>query len=41
SSPFSVCRGDGFKELGNNLLKAGRQLGATVSIEEVIPDPTT
>ncbi|CAF4609023.1 unnamed protein product, partial [Rotaria sp. Silwood2] len=41
SLPFSVCRGDGFKELGNNLLKAGRQLGATVSIEEVIPDPTT
>ncbi|CAF4921023.1 unnamed protein product [Rotaria sp. Silwood1] len=41
SLPFSVCRGDGFKELGNNLLKVGRQLGATVSIEEVIPDPTT
>ncbi|CAF1330693.1 unnamed protein product [Rotaria sordida] len=41
SLPFSVFHGDGFKELGNNLLKAGRQLGTTVSIEEVILDPTT
>jgi hypothetical protein len=41
SLPFRLFHGDGFKELGENLLKAGRQLGATVSIEEVIPDPTT
>ena len=33
SLPFTLFRGDSFKQLGANLLKAGCQLRATVSID--------
>jgi hypothetical protein len=39
--PFNLINGEGFKELAESLIKAGRQLGSAVSLDELLPDPTT
>lgn len=41
SLPFNFVNGVGFKELAQNLIKAGRQLGPGVSVDELLPDTTT
>ncbi|CAF3375517.1 unnamed protein product [Rotaria sp. Silwood2] len=41
SLPFNFVNGVGFKELAENLMKAGRQLGPNVSMDELLPDSTT
>ncbi len=38
---FNLINGEGFKELAESLIKAGRQLGSAVSLDELLPDPTT
>ena len=41
SLPFNFVNGVGFKELTENLMKAGRQLGPNVLMGELLLDPTT
>ncbi len=41
SLPFTLVRGDGFKELVGVLIKAGGQSGSAISFDDIIPDPTT
>ncbi|UJR12499.1 hypothetical protein I4U23_016674 [Adineta vaga] len=39
--PFDIVKGVGFKAFTGNLLKISRQLGSSVSIDEILPDSTT
>ncbi|CAF1353535.1 unnamed protein product [Adineta steineri] len=41
SLPFNFVNGIGFKELTENLIKFGRQLGSGVLADEILPDATT
>jgi hypothetical protein len=41
SLPFTLVRGDGFKDLAEVLIKTSRQLSSAISIDDKIPDLTT